>query len=303
MVLIVSILATLSIPEKANGFVNTYRHRTLLPSHLTSNSLTSTLTVVTLTLGMKSDGNNKSNNPFFSMPAPLSDSKGEGNISMSTKDKNKDKEKEKDNMSEIEKEVLATTQAKLDLKRVKSALMGQGTRDITVDDIIQSDDNALSKSIEAKGPPPSQLAIALAAASFLGLLSFLTIHMPLLSLVVFLATIYVASRDPVNDEALVEGDISGPVTRIVGRATLESIKKTKPTMQRMVRAVASQDEYDKLFMKFQELENENQDLKQWVQQREAINDQAKNFTMDSLKDIARDNTLKVQLMTRLMRGA
>jgi len=305
MVLIVSILATLSIPEMANGFVNTYRHRTILPSHLTSNSLTSTLTVVTLTLGMKSDGNNKSNNPFFSMPAPLSDSKGEGNISMSTKDKEKDKEKEKDNMSEIEKEVLATTQAKLDLKRVKSALMGQGTRDITVDDIIQSDDNALSKSIEAKGPPPSQLAIALAAASFLGLLSFLTIHMPILSLVVFLATIYVASRDPVNDEALVEGDISGPVTRIVGRATLESIKKTKPTMQRMVRAVASQDEYDKLFMKFQELENENQDLKQWVQQREAINDQAKNFTMDSLKDIARDNSLKVsgtkvQLMTRLV---
>jgi hypothetical protein len=254
---------------------------------------------------MKSDGNNKSNNPFFSMPAPLSDSKGEGNISMSTKDKEKDKEKEKDNMSEIEKEVLATTQAKLDLKRVKSALMGQGTRDITIDDIIQSDDNALSISIEAKGPPPSQLAIALAAASFLGLLSFLTIHMPLLSLVVFLATIYVASRDPVNDEALVEGDISGPVTRIVGRATLESIKKTKPTMQRMVRAVASQDEYDKLFMKFQELENENQDLKQWVQQREAINDQAKNFTMDSLKDIARDNSLKVsgtkvQLMTRLV---
>jgi len=290
---IVSILVTLSITQIVNGFLNTScrHHRTLLPSHLISNPLK---------LRMKSDENSKDDSPFFSMP----ESKGDTTVGNGNSNSNGSSTKRKYNMSGVEKEVLATTQAKLDVKRVKSALMGQGTS-ITIDNTVENDDAAVSESVDAKGPPPSQLAIALAASSFLGLLSFLLIQIPLLSLTVFLATLYVASRDPVNDEVLVEGDISGPVTRIVGRATLESIKKTKPTVQRVVRAVASQDEYDKLFMKYQELEKENYDLKQWVEQREAINDQAKNFTMDSLKDIARENNVKVsgtkvQLMTRLV---
>jgi len=267
------IIATLalSMPQMTIGFTITSspcrRHGVLLPSKSK------------MVLTMVNDDNKPNDVPFFSMPdAPTN------------------------KMTGIENEVLAATQAKLDVKRVKKALLGQRST-IAIND--ETDDALAAAVAETITPPPSQNSIALAAASFLGFLSFLTLQIPLLSLGVFLATGYIASRDPINDEALVEGDISGPVTRIVGRATLKSIEKSKPTVQRVVRAVVSEDEFDKLQLKYEELEKENQQIKREVEQREAVEAQAKNFTMTELKNIAKKNDVKAggtkaALMTRLV---
>ena len=78
-------------------------------------------------------------------------------------------------------------------------------------------------------------------------------------------------------------------------------------MQRVVRAVVSEDEFDKLQMKYLELEKENQEIKREVEVREAVEAQAKKFSMTELKDIAKKNDVKaggtkVQLMTRLVEG-
>ena len=298
MVIIVTI--ALSMPQMTSGFTITSspcrRYGVLLPSKSK------------MALKMVNDDNSSSSSdaPFFSMPDfSSSGKKGVQEDSGITKtNKDNDASASANEMTDIEKEVLAATQAKLDVKRVKKALLGRAST-VVIND--ETDDELALSAAETIAPPPSQNSIALAAASFLGLLSFLTLQIPLLSLGVFLATGYIASRDPMNDEELVEGDISGPVTRIVGRAALKSIEKSKPTVQRVVRAVVSEDEFDKLQLKYLELEKENQEIKREVELREAVEAQAKKFSMTDLKDIAKKNDVKAggtkaQLMTRLVEG-
>lgn len=298
----VVIIATtaLSMPQMTIGFTITSspcrRHGVLLPFK----------SKLALRMVNDDDSSSSSDAPFFSMLdfSSSGNKKDQESSAITNKDSNVSASASANEMTDIEKEVLAAAQAKLDVKRVKKALLGRANTVVFND---ETDDELASSVAEPIAPPPSQNSIALAAASFLGLLSFLTLQIPLLSLVVFLATGYIASRDPMNDEELVEGDISGPVTRIVGRAALKSIEKSKPTVQRVVRAVVSEDEFDKLQMKYLELEKENQEIKREVEVREAVEAQAKKFSMTELKDIAKKNDVKaggtkVQLMTRLVEG-
>ena len=121
----------------------------------------------------------------------------------------------------LEKQMLAKIQEERDVKRIKDAVLG------TVEESIKE---------RKKSEPPSTLSIALAAGSAVGLTSLAALHIPILSLGAFAATTYVAQRDPIKDEDLLEGDLSGPLSRIIGRATLSSIEKTKPVLQAALRS-------------------------------------------------------------------
>lgn len=209
-------------------------------------------------------------------------------------------EKEVIDLTLMEKEVLAATQAKLDVQRVKDVVFGAGNTDIDLKKFAQKEANSLPDT-----PPPSPLNIGFAAAFALASLSYFAFDSSILSFVVFLATFYIASKDPLSDEEIPGGEFTGPVTRIVGRATLDSIEKSKPTVQAVARAVVTRDELDNLKKQYEELEGENEDLKSRIQLRQEIDKQAKKYTIKALKEIAKENDLKTggtkaELMMRLV---
>ena len=210
------------------------------------------------------------------------------------------------NISLLEQQVLANTQAELDVKRVKDALLGglkeesEGTKPI---DLMTQNVNETSTDPDA--PPPSKLSIALAAGSAVGLTSLAALQLPIISLGAFAATTFIASRDPIKDEDFLEGDLSGPISRIVGRATLDSVEKSKPTVQAVVRAVVARDEMEDLRQQVKDLQKENEQLKLKLDTIDAVEKQAKKFTMTELKALAKKDDIKVagtkaQLMMRLV---
>ena len=102
-----------------------------------------------------------------------------------------------------------------------------------------------------------------------------------------------------------EGDSSGPVTRTVGRATISTIEKSTPTVKKVIRAVVDQDEFDRMEKRLAELEEENEALKLNIKRRQSVDEQAKFFKVDELRNLARRSNLKVggtkaELMLRLV---
>lgn len=199
--------------------------------------------------------------------------------------------------SQMEKEVIASANAKLDVNRVKNVLLSDK------DTSRNSNGGEFDEQMQ-----PSQWSVALASGSMTALLSFILFHQPVISVFFFLIVTYVASKDPLQgNDGLVEGDdISGPIARIVGRATIKSIETSKPKVKAVARAaIFGDDEIKVLRERLQELEIENSQMKRWIQRRNAIDDMAKYYSLDYLKDMARNNGIvmegnKAQLMMRLM---
>lgn len=220
-------------------------------------------------------------------------------------------------LEDMEKEVLASAQAKLDMKRVKNALFQKGQLDDEDDTnrtileesslVVSSSSSSSSDSTTKGGPAPSKWGIAFSAGIFFATSSFLLLHSFTFSGLAFGIAVYIASRDPVTEVGLVEGDdISGPMTRIVGRATYQSLESAKPTLQAVTRAVVDGDAVvDKLEQQVLELQRENEELKLWRQRRTGVDDQMGGYTVGDLKAIAKKDGLtmggtKAQLMMRLV---
>lgn len=230
-------------------------------------------------------------------------------------------------MVNMEKEVRASAQASLDLKLVKEALTVAPTdSNVAVNsrDKDNGNDGSYYKSLSSSSssvtvlnsssptpsdiPPPSQWKIALAAGLAAALVSFLLLHQPLLSLAFLLTTTIVAARDPIDEgSSLVDGedDVAGPLARLIGRATLQSIEGSTPKVRAITRAVVTGDaEIDSLRGRIRELEGENRSLALWVERRRYVDEYVGKFKLDQLKDSARKEGLpvggtKVQLMMRL----
>jgi hypothetical protein len=102
------------------------------------------------------------------------------------------------------------------------------------------------------------------------------------------------------------GATSGPLARVVGRATLESAKAAQPKVRALARAaVHGEEEWLAMQDKIERLEQENADLLLWKQQRISADEKLSDFTLDELKEQARVNGLTVggtksQLMMRLV---
>lgn len=204
----------------------------------------------------------------------------------------------------LEKEVRASTQEQLDIQRIQKILTpkSKGTK-IT---------SAMENMESYNKYPPSQRNIAIASATTVSLSSLLMLQLPspyniYISLITFVSTFVIANRDPIKDEDL--DDVTGPITRTVGRVALQSLEKSKPKIQAVARAVvngdSSEDEIQYLMKRIEDLENENNQLKQWIQRRNSIDERSKYYTIEQLKDIARENKVsvsgtKTNLMMRLI---
>lgn len=225
-------------------------------------------------------------------------------------------------MASMEKEVRASAQATLDLKRVKEALIvttPSSSREMDNDDdasyFASSSSSSTSMSVlkstnptPSDIPPPSQWKIAIAAGLAATIVSFLLFQQPLLSFACFLTTTIVAARDPIDEKSILvdgEDDVAGPLARLIGRATLQSIEGSTPKVRAITRAaVTGNADIDSLRGRIRELERENTSLLLWVERRRYVDEHVGRFKLDQLKASARKEGLtvggtKLQLMMRL----
>jgi len=153
----------------------------------------------------------------------------------------------------------------------------------------------------------AQWKISLAAASFVSTFFIIATHSSLpLTGIVFVAVFFVANQDPLEEDGA-----AGALARLLGRFTIESVETTKPKLKAMARAAISTEDDDReqiislLQQRIEVLENENNELKKWKEQRTAADTLLSQYALDDLKAMARQNNLpvggtKIQLLMRLL---
>lgn len=179
------------------------------------------------------------------------------------------------NMAIIEREVMESTRAKLDLQKVTKTLL---------------DDELPFRSSVATWQ------VALAASGSGGAAAFFLLHNWILSGIVLVYIFVVANGDPMEEES-----IAGALARIVGRGTLQTLPKVRAIARA---AVTGEDDVALLKSRIRELENENYELKLWKKRRLAVDQALPDYSLEELKEMARQNGLavggtKTQLLMRL----
>jgi len=216
-----------------------------------------------------------------------------------------DKSNPEKDLLQIEKEVLANAQAKQDEKIIKDILLNENK------DRSELIGSSLGRSRDLRDTStaaPSTWMVALAAGIATGGSSFVFLHTQLsFSFLIFLVTIFFASRDPFHDSNIIEGEeVAGPIARMIGRATLTSIEKSKPKVRAIAKAaITGSADVEALLERVYMLEKENEELKIWIQRRKFVDEKVGIFKLDDLKSIARNEGLKVggtkkELMMRLI---
>jgi hypothetical protein len=191
-----------------------------------------------------------------------------------------------DALLEVEKEVIASTQAKLDLKRVTSAL-----------DVRESSEIDPEKAAILAEP----WKVAMAAAIAVSLLAFTSTGSTFLSVVTFLGVFFLANGDPLEEEG-----VAGSFARLLGRLTIQSVETSKPKLRAVARAaITNEEEILRLNRQIVELQEEKASLALWKQRRLAVDESVSKYTLEALKEKARENNLlvggtKSELMMRLM---
>jgi len=195
---------------------------------------------------------------------------------------------------ELEKEVYASTQAKMDVQRLKDTLAEKESS--------STKDNPQVTAIMA-----AQWKISLAAASFVSTFYEVSTKSNLsITAVVFLTVFFIANQDPLEEKGF-----AGALARLLGRLTIESVETSKPKLKAMARAAISTDNDDRekvitlLQQRIEVLENDNTELKQWKEQRTAADSLLSQYGVEELKVMARQNHLpvggtKIQLLMRLL---
>lgn len=198
------------------------------------------------------------------------------------------------NLDELEQEVFASTRAQMDVQKVKNTIKEQAPP--------SNNENPQRTAIMA-----AQWKISLAAASFVSTFFIIATHSSLpLTGIVFVAVFFVANQDPLEEDGA-----AGALARLLGRFTIESVETTKPKLKAMARAAISTEDDDReqiislLQQRIEVLENENNELKKWKEQRTAADTLLSQYALDDLKAMARQNNLpvggtKIQLLMRLL---
>ena len=198
----------------------------------------------------------------------------------------------------IEKEVAASAKVKMDKDRVVQALDSSKKKDPKTQALLAS---------------PWQISAAAAISAFVG--TFFVFHSTFFSTIALIGVFISAAQDPLDDEGFF-----GPVSRILGRATIQTVESSKPRLKRMARA-AILDEEDVNFYKsdmgkkqiqdpklaryIQQLEEENASLSLWKERRLMVEEYLPYYSMNDLHLKAKQhnidiNCTKAQLMMRLV---
>jgi len=174
-------------------------------------------------------------------------------------------------ISSLEKEVFASAQANVDLKRVTDLLLEENEKSV--------------KHTEEELLYPSSWTISLAAGTISAFSSFIIWHNSIASLVFFITAYLLASGDPLEEDG-----VTGSISRIVGRSTLSFLYSIKPRFFSVLRAVLDGDgELFELRDRIKEVEEENKVLKLILRRKVAVENALPNYTLDKLKDICKEN--------------
>jgi len=204
----------------------------------------------------------------------------------------------------IEKEVLATTQSKLDWKYVQESLLGRnkGNEKYT-NSIAISNSNNIGK--EDPSLVLSPLKVSFASATLVGAAVYALFREPLVALLVLFFVFTLANRNPLDEENAI-----GAFFRIIGRFVLQVLYRTIPKLQSIARAIIADENHveQQIIMledTIYQLQNENESLLQIIARRNKIDDMLTQYTVDELKAMARKANLPVsgtkdQILTRLV---
>jgi hypothetical protein len=197
-----------------------------------------------------------------------------------------------DDIVSLEREVISSVQAQLDRKRVVEAFL----QNKPSSSLVPSKSNdPLPKPTQSSWQVPA--AAAVVASTF----SFVLFHNTYVTALVLVSVYIAASGDPLEEDSL-----AGAVARILGRFTLQSVQASQPKIRALARAVVTgEEEILQLQQRLQELEKENEQLLLWKLRRLRTDQILPTYSLDQLKDLARDNSISVggtksQLLLRLV---
>ena len=193
-------------------------------------------------------------------------------------------------MEILERQVLESARATVDVNRVLKALETDVGPSQRIDGMYEN---------ERTVPATSHLQIAIAASLVTGVGSFLVLHSLYVSLIVAGFCFLAAFLD--QDDTL-----AGALARILGRTTLQSVQASQPRVKALARAVVTgEEEIGLLQRRIQALMAENEKLRQWKEQRIQLDEALSKFKVEELRSIAREKGLvakgtKADLLVRLV---
>jgi hypothetical protein len=197
-----------------------------------------------------------------------------------------------DDIASLEREVMASVQAQLDTKRVVDAFL----QNKPSSSLVPSNSND-----PLPEPQQSSWQVPAAAAVVASTFSFVIFHSPYVTALVLVSVYIAASGDPLEEDSL-----AGAVARILGRFTLQSVQASQPKIRALARVVVTgEEEILQLQQRLQQLEEENEQLLLWKTRRIRVDQVLPTYSLDQLKDLARDNGISVggtksQLLLRLV---
>jgi len=213
-------------------------------------------------------------------------------------------------MEMMEKEVLASTQSKLDWKYVQDALFGKGqdnSQPNNVPTAFANDDDDNKNFNRETSLIFSSIEISLASSILFAALCFVVLHQPTVVVIVFSLVFLLANGNPLQEE-----NAFGAFFRIIGRFTLRVLYSAAPKAQMVMRVLLTDDinngqtdrQIGLLQAKITELEEENRTLRQRLAVRERKSLLARH-TMEELRALARKESIPVsgtkeQLLSRLV---
>lgn len=187
----------------------------------------------------------------------------------------------------LEKEVVASTKADLDLKRVTQAL-----------EVNTSSSEGPEQLAMLAAPWKVSLAAAISVSAFV----FAATNSYIVALPVLVGVFLLGNGDPLKEET----GAFGALTRLVGRVTIKSVESSKPKLRAMARAaITSEEEISMLKQQIALLQEESAKLSLWKQRRIAVDSSSAKYSLKDLKQLASQNSLPVggnksELMMRLV---
>lgn len=173
----------------------------------------------------------------------------------------------------MERDVMKSTRAKLDERTVERVLT----------EPIYSTDSKM------EGSNDDGIKVPVAAGTIASIGAYSVFHSFTLAAISFMIIFIYACGDPMQQDSFM-----GALSRVVGRQTLTSFEASKPKVKSVLRAtIQGDEELYNLREQVNALEQENTELRLWIEQRNFVDRNQASYNMNDLKRKARQVGLKV----------